>query len=125
MAGNQNFIESGLSSATQRRADARAEKKRQQEQELASHITPGADIIIDWIDAELDKVCDLRHMVLHIADKELARDEILAVKMHMDFLEDLKARAKKMVRVADRQDKQARKVEHQLKKELAQEKEDA
>lgn len=114
----QNFIESGMSSATQRRAAARAEARRKREEEKASQIVPGADIIIEWIDAELDKVCDLRKMVLHVADKELARDELLARKLHMDFLEDLKLRAKNMVRVADRQAKEAKATEAAIKKEL-------
>ena len=120
MPGNQNFIESGLSSATTRRAQARAERRRKLEEERASQVVPGAEIIMAWIDEELDKVCDLREMVLHINDKELAREELIARKLHHDFLEKLKKRAEKMVRVADRKDKEARLTERQLKKELGQ-----
>ena len=116
----QNFIESGLSSATERRAQARADKKRQAEAEQAAHLTPGADIIIDWIDAELAKVCDLREMILHVADKELARDELIARKLHLDFLTDLKLRAKNMVRISDRESKRARATDAQIKKEMSQ-----
>lgn len=118
MSINQNFIESGMSSATQRRAEARAEARRKQEEAKAAQIVPGADIIIDWIDAELNDACDLREMVLHVADKELARDELLARKLYMDFLTDLKGRAKNMVRVADRQTKEAKATEAKIKKEL-------
>jgi uncharacterized protein YktA (UPF0223 family) len=96
-----------MSSAAQRRAEAHYDARRQREIEEAKQVSPGVQIILEWIDEELNEVCDLRKMVVEIHDKELARDQLIARDLHMKFLEKLKGRAQKIMRVADRADRQA------------------
>lgn len=101
---DDSVLNTGLSSAAFRRQVARREAEAEVKQSKRSLLTPGAEIIIKWIDNEIEKVADLREMILNVSDKDLLRDQLLAKQHHLAFLKDLKAKAKNILREVKQQE---------------------
>lgn len=95
---DDSVLSTGLSSAIARRAQARAEEQRKKRAGTRAQLTPGADIVLAWIDKELAQVMDLEYMVMHLGTEKDIKAQLLARRLHADFLKGLKARANNMLR---------------------------
>lgn len=124
-----NVLNTGMSSAVQRRAEARLESQKRKRDDERAQLTPGAEILLDWIDKDLATVGNLQNMViginfddlrtmlplaqrLNVDDKDLLVAQVLAQAMHIEWLKSTKNRLKVTLRKAKNADKQAEKVEN-------------
>jgi len=99
MPRNDALLNTGMSSALERRRAAIAERKKQERERKRSALQPGADIILTWIDQEMAECTDVRKLVMNISTEQNAQAELLAIRKHIEFLVSLKARAQNILRV--------------------------
>lgn len=95
---NDAVLNTGMSSALDRRRKLAEERKKQERQDKKAALAPQVDIILDWIKEEENQVADLRHIILNVSDEALLRDQLLARQLHLDFLKKLKGRARNVLR---------------------------
>lgn len=101
---NDAMLDTGLSSAVERRAQARSDEQRRKRSDQRARLTPGAEIVLEWIDKEINEAADLRKIIINVADEEHVKAQLLARQMHLTWLEDIKNRAKNMLREVNKPD---------------------
>lgn len=112
---DDSALNTGLSSAAQRRIDAKNAERARKKERQRTELLPNADIILEWIDKEKADVKDLEKTILDldfgkirqlvplakqldISDAQLIQAQILARMMHLEWLNSVKIRAKNMLR---------------------------
>lgn len=116
MARDDSALNTGMSSAVERRRLQKQqelhEKKQQQQEATRVSLTRDGSAIIDWIDEEIKDVSDLSKMTtefnvesilkrvplaktLNVTNAELLQAMTIAKLLHIEFLEKAKGRVKK------------------------------
>lgn len=95
---SDSVLNTGLSSAASRRVEARRQKAKEKREAAKAKLTPDADIILEWIDKEKADIVNVEKMILAIDSEENVVAQILARKMHIEFLNKLKTKAKNILR---------------------------
>lgn len=125
---NDEALNTGMSSALERRRlqiqeEMHNKRKAAKEAEKArlNGLSTQGDVVVEWIDKELEEVGDMRKMVtefdmdafmkkiplarrLNVTSPEMLQAQTIAHLMHIEFLEKLKTRAKNTMKEAKRQD---------------------
>lgn len=104
---SDSVLNTGLSSAVSRKLEAERAREMKERAHQRGQLTPGAEIVIAWIDKELKEVMDLEYMVMHLTTEKDIKAQLLARKLHADFLKGLKARAKNMLREVQKAERTA------------------
>jgi hypothetical protein len=113
-----------MSSAVERRAKERLDEQLRKRSGERDQLTPGAEILIAWINKDIKDVGsmetkilgmdfdELRSMIplaarMNVDNKDLLMAQVLAQAMHIEWLKSAKNRLKNTLRVAKRADKEA------------------
>lgn len=124
MARDDSSLNTGMSSAVERRSRERLEEQLRKRSGEREQLTPGAEILIAWINKDIKDVGnmetkilgidfdDLRAMIplaqrLNVDNATLLQAQVLAQAMHIEWLKSAKNRLKNTLRVAKRADKAA------------------
>lgn len=95
---NDSVLNTGLTSAAMRRQEAARQAKKDKKQEKRNVLTPGAEIILEWIDKELKQVMDLEYMVMNLTNENDIKSQLIARRLHANFLKELRSRANNIMR---------------------------
>lgn len=103
MSRNDAFMNTGLSSAAQRRRMAKQKElhdKRAAEQEaVKSSLNKDASVVLEWIDKEqADITTSYTKLMADVMTEENVKAQLLALQMHYDWLERAKQRVKRVMR---------------------------
>lgn len=104
---NDALLNTGMSSAVDRRAKFRLEEQKRKRSGERAQLTPGAEIVLAWIDKEIADAADLRHIIINVADEEHVKAQLLARQYELNWLGDIKNRAKNMMREVKKVEKAA------------------
>lgn len=99
---NDKTLISGLSSAQERRSAQRAQERANEKRREAIQIKPHTKLILEWIAEEKAKVTNIESIVLDIDNAENLQAQIIAIKMHLIFLDKIQTRVNKLVRTEAR-----------------------
>lgn len=89
----------GMSSANARRLLQRQTIKSKETHSKASLLKPHAQMILDWIEKEKSNVVNIEKIVLDVTNKDNLHAQIIAIGMHLEFLNNLTIRAKNLLRI--------------------------
>lgn len=98
MTRNDSLLNTGLSSAVERRQKAKYDEAHKKRNDQRARLTPQADIVLAWIEKERKDVVDLSKMILNVDSEQNVRAQLLARQLHLTFLDNIKNRAKNMLR---------------------------
>lgn len=93
-----NVLDTGMTSAATRRQEERLKRQRELRENRRAQLTPGAEIIVQWIDQEIAEAKDLTKMIINIDTEDNVRAQLLAKQYHVDFLLKLKSKTKNILR---------------------------
>lgn len=102
------ILNTGITSAAQRRAEDRARRQRELREGKRAAMTPGGQIIKEWIDKEIEQAADLRHIVVNIADEDHVKAQLLGRQYYLEALQRLKAKTTNILREVKVAEKQAK-----------------
>jgi hypothetical protein len=105
---SDGLLNTGLTSAAQRRAEDRARRQRELREGKRAAMTPGGAIIKEWIDKEIAEAADLRHIIVNIADEEHVKAQLLGRQYYLEALQRLKSKTTNVLREVKVAEKQAR-----------------
>lgn len=110
-ARNDAVLNTGLTSAADRRMRERQEALHNKHQEQSKEFTFGGEAILQWIEEERANVIeDLAKLPMSVeTTEENVKSELRAFQMHLNFLARFKVKARKELRVAERNDEKFRK----------------
>lgn len=104
---SDSVLSTGMSSALERKQREKWDKAHAARQDRRQALTPSADIILEWIEKEMNDCADLRKTIINVATEDHVKAQLLAKQMHLDFLESMKNRVKNTLRVAKAADRKA------------------
>ncbi len=97
MSRNDGYLNTGMSSAIQRRQEARLEVQRQKRADARRELRPAIKQMSELIDAELKEVMNIEYMVMHLTTEKDIKSQLLARQLHVIFLKQLKTKLKRIV----------------------------
>ena len=98
MSRNDVMLFTGMSSATDRRLEEQRKRNEQENKSKGAQIKPHAQLIIDWIEDERKLCTNIDKLVLDETNAENLQAQIIAIRMHLNFLDSLKSRTKALIR---------------------------
>lgn len=98
MSRNDGLLVTGMSSATGRRLEEQRKRNEQENKSKGAQIRPHAQLIIDWIDDERSKCTNIDKLILDETNADNLQAQIIAIRMHLDFLDSLKTRTNNLIR---------------------------
>lgn len=124
MPRNDDILDTGLSSAQERRVAAKQAERARERRDRQLALTPTGEIVTQWINTELDAMKDMTKMAidlkpdelreviplarrLNVSDAQLLQAQMMAQQMHIEFLKALKNRSKNILRQAKVAEKKA------------------
>ena len=108
MPRNDSLLDTGMSSALDRRIAEKKNREERAKQDVRQKLTPGAEIILDWIKQEEDDVVNLKKMILDVTNQERLLAQLYARQLHLQFLENLRNKAKIVLREVKTEDRKRR-----------------
>ena len=93
MARDDSLLNTGFSSAASRKLEQKRKLLQEDKRTVKHKLQPGAEIILQWIAEEREKTVNLEKMIINIESEERVMAQLLARKMHLDFLAGLKVKA--------------------------------
>lgn len=103
---NDSLLNTGMSSAINRRLELEREKKKELTRSRNAKIIPGAQFIADAVKAEKARVTNIENLILNVSTEENVRAQLLAIQMHIDWLDGLSLRYGKLVRAQAKEAKE-------------------
>lgn len=114
-ARNDGFLNTGLSSAVERRHQQKLETMQKAKKDERGRLTPQADIILEWLQQEKDEVGNLEKSILDfdmekiralvplakqldVSNKDLLQAQIIARFMHLEWLKKMESKVKGVLR---------------------------
>ena len=76
----------GLSSAASRRLAESQHKQAEANKSKGAALKPHAQLIMDWIAQEKKDVVNIERLVLDVTDRDNLQAQIIAIGMHLNFL---------------------------------------
>lgn len=97
MARNDASLITGLSSAASRRLEEQQLKRQREKSATRQQLKPGAEIILGWIKKEKSNITNLERIVLNVEDEKYLQAQIMALNLHLKFLDGLSMRARQIL----------------------------
>lgn len=100
MARDDSLLSTGLSSASSRKLAEKMRREQQLKQSQRAKLTPAGDLVVAWIDREYAEITDrIANLPIDMAtSEESVKCALLAYQMHRVYLENLKSKAKNLLR---------------------------
>lgn len=107
---NDAMLNTGLSSAKERRIRAAQQKLHDEKTQKGQEFTQGGEGLLDWIDKERAGVIEDIAKIPFTVDttEENVKSELRAFQMHLNFIDRMKKKAIKEMRIVKRADDKAR-----------------
>lgn len=98
MARHDGGLITGLSSASARKSALLDKQRAEKKQAESSKLRPYSELITAWIDEEKARVTNIEKIVLDVENQENLQAQIMALNMHVAFLNSLNTRAQNLLR---------------------------
>lgn len=92
------MLNTGLSSAVDRKQAERAEKQKQERASRRQQLTSDGEIIKEWLDKEIADAKDLSKMIINISSEEHVTAQLLGRQYQIESLERMKNKATNILR---------------------------
>lgn len=100
MSRDESFLNTGLSSALERRKTAEEQQRKQDRIYKRGKLTPGAEIILEWLNKEKETVYkNIAALPINIeTTEENVKSVLLAYQMQLNFVDNLILKTKNVLR---------------------------
>lgn len=98
MARDDSVLNTGMSSAVDRKNAERVAKRKEEQANKRQALTTDGEIITAWIDKEIAKAKDLSQMIINISSEKHVTAQLLGRQYQIKSLETMKAKAKNILR---------------------------
>lgn len=111
MPRNDGVLNTGMSSAIERKQAERTKRLRAARDDRRKALTPGGEIIKVWIDQEIADAANLLKIIVNITDEDHVKAQLLGRQYYIESLQRLKNKANNVLREVKRVEKEAANTE--------------